>query len=176
MKLIFYGNQKGNWIDKLIRWWTSPLSWKLNGDWKYAPSHVEILFSDGLMFSASGRENKARFKKHNPKGKAWIRVPSETDRASEAIVRLFCTSLAGRSYDYAGVSGFALPIKQDKRKWFCSEITTRALQQLDISELKCLVPHKTSPLDLLLATGAEFDSKFKEWKIKPLKVLNELGS
>jgi len=173
MELLFYANQKGNYVDKTIRWWTSPLSWKFNGNWKYVPSHVEILFSDGYMFSASGRENKVRFKRFNKDSEAWIRIPIEADEIDEAIVRLFCTTLAGETYDYAGVAGFVLPIKQDKQKWFCSEVSTKALQQIPIKELQCLVPSKTSPLALLLGTGAEFNNRFKYWAFRSLKVINE---
>ena len=142
MRVIFYGNREGNFLDSLIRWWTSPLIEKINGKWRDSYSHVELLFSDGMMFSASQYENSTRFKKFNG-GSAWKILDISTHAHEEFNVRDFCTSEDNKPYDYKGVLGFISPLQHSKDKWFCSEIGTAGLQRA----WKCmgLTPSTTSP-------------------------------
>lgn len=125
MKVIFYGNEAGNWIDKLIRWWTSSTMDKFNGMWKDSYSHVELLFEDGLMFSASQYENSTRFKPYNHESTSWTHIYLPT--AQEPMIREFCELEAGKKYDYLGVAGFVIGVRDHSSKWFCSEICTEAL-------------------------------------------------
>lgn len=149
MQVVFYGNHYGHLGSKLIRWWTSSTKDKFNGKWRDSVSHCEILFSDGMMFSASQYENTTRFKKHSMTGKAWIRLPLSVTSEEEIIVRSFCESQIGKKYDYLGVFGFVFKNADDPDKEFCSEVSTKALQQIGL--VMDLVPSKTSPNALHLA-------------------------
>jgi len=147
MQLAFYGNRWGGFGNKLIRWWTSSMKDKFNGKWKDSFSHVELLFSDGMMFSASQYENNTRFKKHSYTGHAWIRVPIKMSKEEEKKIREYCESVDGAEYDYLGVLGFLLPFSAGlKSKWFCSEVCTMGLQQVGMCNK--LDSSKTSPNDL----------------------------
>lgn len=129
MKIIFYENRYGNWVDKLIRFKTATWTERLNGKWKDLPSHVELLFNDGMMFSASARENKVRFKKHNYRSKAWNRIDLPVSAKSEAKIRTWCESKVGLKYDYLGILEFVLPFIEDApHRWFCSEVCDEALK------------------------------------------------
>ena len=143
MKVVFYGNRYGNLSDKIIRWWTSPLAEKINGKWKDSYSHSEIVFSDGMMFSASPYENVARFKPHSFTGKAWVRVDIDVTLEQEKKVRTWCEKQHGKKYDCMGVLGFAFNVPENPNKWFCSEVCTAALQEIGL--LRNLVASKTSP-------------------------------
>ena len=143
MKIIFYGNRKGNIFDKLIRWWTSPLPEMFNGKWKDSYSHVELLFSDGMMFSASQYENSTRFRKHNLESSSWEYVDTDLSADDEAKIRKYCNSVNGKKYDYLGILGFILFTPDSPNKWFCSEVCTKGLQQVGLcAELKS---SRTSP-------------------------------
>jgi len=153
MYLAFYGNNYGSIYGKFVRWWTSPLSYKLNGKWKYTYSHVEIVFSDGMMFSASSYENKVRFKKHSFTGTAWDRLKLNISKQDEDTIRARCEQrvLKKEKYDYLGLLGFVFKnIHEDKTKSFCSEVCTKELQ-LYIPEFRNLIPCKTSPNDMAKA-------------------------
>lgn len=129
MKIVFYGNRQGGFIDKAIRWWTSSFRDRLNGKWRDSFSHVELLFSDGIMFSASQHEDAARFARYDH-GSAWVEVEIDTSEENEAIVRNFCEIHEGAKYDYLGILGFIFGNKDNKGKWFCSEVCTEALKQI----------------------------------------------
>jgi len=155
MYLAFYGNSYGGVLNKLVRWWTSPLSYKFNNKWSKTFSHVEIVFSDGMMFSASQYENNVRFKKHSFTGKAWVRYNLCINSADEARIRESCNELVkiDTKYDYLGILGFVLPFNtQDKNKEFCSEVCTMELLPY-VKELSSLTPYKTSPNTMAFALG-----------------------
>lgn len=130
MKVIFYKAEQGNWTDKLIAWWTSPFKHKLNGDWLKSYSHVELLFSDGMMFSASQYENATRFTRRNPQSIAWVEVELDISWYEETLVRKFCQKHSGLKYDYVGVAGFVFGNPDESSKWFCSEICMVSLQSI----------------------------------------------
>lgn len=131
MYLAFYENRYGGILDRVIRWKTATWKQRFNGSWKDLPSHCELVFSDGMMFSASSRENIVRFKKHSFTGKAWDRIELCTNK--EKDIREWCETKEGLKYDYLGVLGFVIPfIKDRKNRWFCSEICSEALKQFNI--------------------------------------------
>jgi len=130
MKAVFYEHRYGGFVDKAIRFKTATWEQRLNGEWKDLPSHVELLFSDGMMFSASARENETRFKKHSMTGHAWRRIELNIDAATEGKIRLWCQARVGKKYDYVGILGFIITFVDDvKKRWFCSEICYEALKQ-----------------------------------------------
>lgn len=156
MKILFYGNRQGNIEDKAIRWWTSNcFSDKLNGRWMDGFSHVEIEFSDRMMFSSSPREGKVRFKKRNPKSTAWVEKNMIIPPHKEYAIRKLCMGFVGREYDYKGIAGFVFHNDDDKNKWFCSELILHILQILKIIDSK-YIPSQTSPNKLSLIIENEY--------------------
>jgi hypothetical protein len=129
MKIAFY-KKRGTIVDKTIRWWTRPQKWKIFSRSKY--SHTEIVFSDGIFFSSSGRDGGVRFKEIEPSQTDWdfIEVPMKSD--DEEKVRQFCKLQNGKKYDWRAIffSQFLELNRENSRRWFCSEICLRALQEV----------------------------------------------
>jgi hypothetical protein len=123
MKLAFYKSKYGNWADKGIDWWTGG----------HGYSHCEIVFSDGMSFSASQRDNITRFKDitYNEK---WDLVELDIDEMTENIIRAKAEGLQGKKYDWIGIvlhqgifKGLYLNFMQSDGKWWCSEICSYLL-------------------------------------------------
>ena len=146
MKVIFYENQYGNWMDKAIRLKTATWKQRLNGEWKHLPSHCELLFENGQMFSASFREDVVRFKKHSYTGKAWCRIDIDLTDSQILHIGRFVRKQISKKYDYLGIIGFVLPfVHQVQSRWFCSEVCSEALKQvryLDIEDSSKISPAK----------------------------------
>lgn len=146
MKLAFYKG-KGGFADKMIRWWTNS---------KY--SHVELVFdqSDGLpshrlCFSSSGRDSGVRFKNIDLVPTKWDLVPIVPCISTEKIDNIFswCTKQSNNNHGYAfkDIVRFVLPfINTVERKWFCSEIVMKAIQQAGY--YKYIKPENISPQEL----------------------------
>lgn len=130
LKVAFYIG-KGKFSDEVIRWWT-----------KSRYSHVELIL-DGLLFSADAWENRVRFtNSYNPLNWEIIDLGGLTDKQFSDISN-FCNSQLGKKYDWLGVFGFVFPfIKQNSKKWFCSEICGAGLKLVG----KVPVTTKTSKL------------------------------
>ncbi len=166
MKLVFYKASKGAIGDKLIAWWTAPFKYKFNGMWKDMFSHVEIVFSDGQMFSASQYENKVRFTPHSFTGHAWFRVKITVPVRMEVAMRNRAMELVGAKYDYTGVAGFALPfIRENKNKWFCSEVV-RDVLMVGRSDLlnSSLCNSEVSPTSLAFEIGLVYNEETNLWE------------
>ena len=128
MQIIFYENS-GNFFEKLIRFKTATWKQRFNGSWKKLPSHVELLFDSGTMFSASQYENRTRFRAFNQNSTSWSRIDLNLDVVDEMKILNWCERHANKKYDYLGVLGFVLPfIRDSKDKWFCSEVCFEALK------------------------------------------------
>jgi len=132
MRVLFYGNRKGNNLDKVIRWWTSSFKDKINGAWKDSFSHVELEFSDGVCFSASPREGICRFKVINTNDKPWVAIDTPVPPALENKLRLECGRLEGIPYDYIGILGFIFRTPDQESKLFCSEVVTDRFQSIGV--------------------------------------------
>ena len=124
MQVIFYKAKKGNAVDKLIAFYTSTLYEKITGKWLDTYSHVELLFSDGYMFSASQRTGLTAYRKHILDFEKWEYIDIEVD---EKEVRALANKYAGKAYDYLGVISFLGIGKQEDKKWFCSEVVAKCL-------------------------------------------------
>jgi len=147
MQVIFYENRYGYFADKLIRFKTATWKQRLNGEWKDLPSHCELLFDNCQMFSASFREDVVRFKKHSYTGKAWCRIDIGLTDSQILQVGRFAREQAGKKYDYLGILGFVFPfVKDAKNRWFCSEICSEALKQVEYLDIKDSA--KISPVKL----------------------------
>lgn len=118
--LAFYRGP-GDWITWLIRLVT------------FGPfSHVELVFSDGVGFSASGRDGCVRFSRVEglEDEKRWALVPLEISREDELRLRVFCRRYLRLPFDWNGVLSFLLPWKRsDRGRWYCTELVLLVLQQ-----------------------------------------------
>lgn len=120
MKLAFYKASSGNWLDKAINLFTG----------LYGYSHVELVFSDGMCFSCSPRENETRFKKIDLDDDKWVVVDVECSDTKEELIREQAEKLVGKKYDWWGIFFyFVIPLKkQSDGKWWCSEICAYLLK------------------------------------------------
>lgn len=112
-KLAFYKG-KGNWIDKLIRFWT-----------KSNYSHVEIVFDD-MWYSISPRDNYIRRKKIDFKEENWDFIEIQINSSS---FEEFFKKTEGMKYDWLGIFlSQVFPLNVDaKNRYFCSEWCSEAL-------------------------------------------------
>lgn len=119
MKIAFYKAHEGTFVDKIIDIRTG----------FYGYSHVELVFSDGMCFSASYRDGqKCRFKKIDLDEK-WEIVDLDIDMEEERQIRIRAGHYVGAKYDFFGILfWYVIPIRrQDKKKWWCSEIVSKLL-------------------------------------------------
>jgi hypothetical protein len=117
-------------------------------------SHCELVFNDGLAYSASIQDGGTRFKRIDFDPTKWdiMEIASKQDRA-----RAFCEEEQGCKYDYPGICRFIFPwVRESKTRWFCSEICTAALQKAGV--ISGLIPahlvHPTLLYWLLIMAGA----------------------
>lgn len=103
MKLAFY-KDKGDMFDTLVRWWTRPKFFKFWESARY--SHVEVVFSDGLCFSASPRDKGVRFKSIDLTDGKWDVLELKVPQEGEALARLWSKGQAGKEYDWFGILFF----------------------------------------------------------------------
>jgi len=91
--------------------------------------HVELLFQDGMMFSAIGKSGTRWMPLVDKKEWDFLTVP--VTPGDEERIRAFCHSQEDKGYDFIGLFLSFLPIPigwQSCRKWFCSELCTAGLQ------------------------------------------------
>ena len=122
MFVAFYKGE-GNFFDKLIRWKT-----------RSQYSHCELVFSDGVFFSADPRDKGVRYKNIALDPTKWDFKEVHLDTFAENVVRRYCDSKVGRKYDWLGIV-FCHVLKlgvEDAGRFFCSEICGKALQQADL--------------------------------------------
>lgn len=129
MRLAFY-KAKGTFLDRAIRYWT-----------RQRHSHCEFVFSDGLWFSASPRDQGTRFKPISANPESWDFVELPLTDKQERFLRIWCYMRRYRKYDWLGIFlCHLLPMNvQDPKKYFCSEVMAEGLQRL------ALLPTEISP-------------------------------
>lgn len=130
-------------VDKAIAWWTSGFKSKFNGEWKKSYSHTEIVFSDGVMISCSPREGDVRAKKHIKSDAHWDYL--DLSGLDEETARAFADTQVGKKYDWLGVAGFVIGVRENEKRWFCSELSTRVLQIGGCIKLGDITPARVSP-------------------------------
>lgn len=134
MKIAFYKAKK-SFIDKTICFFT-------NGPY----SHAELIFDDGISFSSSLPDHGVRFKHITYNVQSWDFIVVNLSPENEHKVRDFCEKQQGKKYDLLGVLGFVMPLQQEKKKWFCSEIIIRALQEAGL--YRWVIPSRIHPTAL----------------------------
>jgi hypothetical protein len=133
--------------------------------------HAELVFSDGVSFSSTARDpsldsagnakpDGTRFKRidYSAHPERWMLIPvgmphgydgDEGYAADEAAIRAFALSELDARYDYAGCFRFVVPFwRESPANWFCSEIVTACLQQVDHPAVRGLTPWRVSPNEL----------------------------
>lgn len=147
MELIFYKSAAGTITDKLIN--------RLSCNGGY--SHVEIRFEDEQCFTSSPRDGGVRMKYIQLDSEHWdtFVLPNNVEK----VVRRYAEINAsfGAKYDWNGVFGFVFPIKDNKKRRFCSEICLMALQHAGL--LRGIIPTTVSPNSLKLIVEARFGCK-----------------
>jgi hypothetical protein len=134
--VIAFQKNDPNLFPKLIRWWT-----------KSPYSHCEIIFTNGLTFSAdcnsTGIRTKFKTSNHNTVDWDFVKIP--VDAETEAKLFRWATTEAGCLYDFVGiVFTQILPLSfQNPWWWFCSELCTAFLQQAGL--LTDLIAYKLNP-------------------------------
>ena len=101
--------------NRLVRWWT-----------RSEFSHVELVLSTGVAWSASFADGGVRSKRINFDTKDWmlIDLPPQLEHRAEAWFKAHL----GAPYDLLGNLQFVLaPIKHSLRRLFCSEAVAEAL-------------------------------------------------
>ena len=138
-KIAFYKGLSApgkDWTDWLICKWTHG---------KY--SHVELVIDD-LMYSSSPKDGRVRAKKHIVDIRSWDYI--NIDNIDEDNVIEFFNITKGQKYDWIGILGFVIPIKDRTNEWFCSEWVSNALKISGCKKLWKQEPSKISPNKLYI--------------------------
>lgn len=137
LEVCFYKASAGTWFDKLIAWVSKG---------KY--SHVELVFDNNQSFSSSVRwPSGVRFKSIDYDEAKWDIFTLVVSDESYDKALAFANSQTGKGYDILGVL-FIIDrgIRENKNKWFCSEVVLSALQAAGY--LDHINAHRTTPQDL----------------------------
>lgn len=137
MQLAFRKAFKGDWLDWLIGICT--LS-------KY--SHVELVFYDGMSFSSTAKDG-VRFAKIEFDDK-WDVLDYPVLPIYESVMRDFAEAQNGKKYDWMGIVGFVIPIHEDRKRWFCTEVIVAAFQRVGLFA-KLTPPSRVIPIRLYKA-------------------------
>ena len=132
-KVAFYKGLSApnrDWTDWLICKWT-----------KGQYSHTELIVN-GFMYSSSPRDGKVRCKPHKIDNKTWDYIEVE---ANQKDILEFFKMTKGDKYDWFGILGFIIPIKDRTHDWFCSEWVSNALKISGCKKLWTKEPSKISP-------------------------------
>lgn len=131
MRLAFY-HGPGDWVTRAIRILT-------RGPY----SHVELVFSDGARFSASGRTPSGVRFNLEPHGPGWDFLLLPATPEQERSARVLASLLEGSAFKWRGLYRFVLPFLGDgpNSDWYCSELALWMLQRcfglLAGERLKC---------------------------------------
>ena len=127
IRVAFYKHSKSI-FGKLIRfkqWWVY--------ENRYAQySHTELVFEDWVSFSSSEQDKWVRFKDIKFKKKNWDFIDIEVSNANYEKVYTFCSNQLGNKYNWIWIV-FAQIFNLNWKwqwDWFCSEICSRALQEI----------------------------------------------
>lgn len=111
MKVAFYKAKYGDWIDKIVSWYT-----------KSPYSHCELVFSNGDFLSSSKRDGGVRYTNIDNLER-WDIYELQDSKYSEDLIRLIVRQYLGQKYDIIGAIGSAFNIDlSDKNKKFCSNL------------------------------------------------------
>ena len=123
MMLAFYKAEHGTKIDKIV-------AAAIESEY----SHVELVFSDGICFSASPRDKGVRFKTINLDNGKWDLYKIDK-QFYEEMLKKQVKRFEGQPYDTLGAigSGIGIPLYSTKKK-FCSLIIACIFQLDNINQ------------------------------------------
>lgn len=123
MKLAFKISQN-TWYDMLIQAW----QWA-RGDAYSHLTHVELVFSDGMSFSASVMDKGVRFKRIGySNADEWVFVPIEHANEQRLYEACKVVALGSKGYSFLDIAAMTLGVKMNvTNKWFCSEVVSYVL-------------------------------------------------
>ncbi len=92
---------------------------------------MELVFTDGARFSASGRVPAGVRFNHEPHGEGWDYLPIPSTPDQERVARCFCAVLEGSAFKWRGLYRFIAPFIGDgpNSDWYCSELALWVLQR-----------------------------------------------
>ena len=170
VKIAFYkaDNPKAKMVDKIISIWTrGPYS---HTELLIEKEHIDHIYPDlaleanvnrvkayikGLeekpmlddfkyyMFSSSGSYGGVRVMTHDVDHDQWDYITVPVNSIS-SIVEFFKT-INGKKYDWLGILGFVIPIKDCTERWYCSESDSNALKISGCKKLWYREPSKIDP-------------------------------
>ena len=129
IKVAFFKG-KGNWINKIVRWWT-----------KSPYSHAELVMSDNetwISISPFLTSKLDAIRKESYIIDNWDIIEIDVTQEQHEALLEFYSETKGSSYDWFGMllsQFFPLKIKRYKR-WYCSEWILYALR------ISCIVDWK----------------------------------
>lgn len=121
IKIAFYKGE-GNFINKIVRWWTKSIY-----------SHAELVLSDNVTWMGISPFLKSKVASRHKllvEYQDWDFVEIEITQEQLNIIMEFFEYTKGQGYDWAGMllSQF-LPCKiKHKKRWYCSEWIAYALR------------------------------------------------
>jgi len=95
-------------------------------------SHTELMFSDGMCFSSSGRDNGVRYKKIIPDPKRWDIFELDLTEEEESHIRYLADMYIKKRtrYDYLGALACGFHLCLMNKRSFCSEIVSELLSYI----------------------------------------------
>lgn len=125
---------------KAVQWWT-----------KSEYYHSEIILDDKWV--SAHLENGIVIQYLKPLKNNWDYIEIgevELTNQQHTYISDWVKSQEGIEYDWKGIwfSQFISLNSHNKRKWFCSEITSKILQLLLVKEYMDIIPNNVSPADI----------------------------
>ncbi len=132
LKAAFYKG-KHRLFNKLVSVWDRGLY-----------SHMELVYEDNQAASSSFMDSGVRFKHIEFNDSNWDFIELPRGLFDESISRSWFENHLGYKYDFLGLIRFAFgPIKQNKKKWFCSEA---CLESIGINDAWRFTPNSAYAL------------------------------
>ena len=153
MKIAFYIG-KGKYQDKFVRAWT-----------KSKFSHCELIIND-ISYSSSPRDGGTRKKQIDYDSQNWL-IFNLKDTFDINVALRFLNEKLGKKYDNLGIifsQVFNLD-KQDKNKYFCSELIAECLKR----------SYKNSEIEKYFFSTENFSYYSPERLFQYLKYINLLS-
>ena len=120
--------------------------------WTKGPySHVELVYIDEdkriKEFTADPKEGKVRIKdfEEDLNTYCWDFVVFDITEDEWFKFQQYMEAVIDDKYDWLGIFGFILPIKDRETNWFCSEVNSNFLKILGVKDLWKKEPSRISP-------------------------------
>lgn len=130
--------------------WQKLIAWKTNSPY----CHVELVFNDGICFSASEYDKGTRFKTFDPTKYEWDYIDLAELDGREKEVREAAKALDGLPYDWSEITSFIIARPRDNQnEYICSTAAWIPLKVGADFLSDCVFPF-FAPYDLFVAALA----------------------